>query len=88
MLGIRLGIYWKFTWGLAIPLSLIGIFAYSFINFRTFESGGYVYPTSLIAAGWVLAIFALGQIPFWGMYAIYKQKKGSFIDVIHLKCKV
>ena len=82
MLGIRLGIYWKFTWGFFIPISLFGIFTYSFINFRSFESAGYVYPVSLTASGWVLAVFALIQLPLWGFYAVYKQKKGSLFHVI------
>ena len=86
MLGIRLGIYWKFTWGLFIPISLMGIFIYSFINFPAFmdKTTGYFYPTSLTASGWVLAVLALIQIPIWGIYAIHKQKKGSFIDVSQL----
>lgn len=83
MLGIRLGIYWKFTWGIFIPLSLMGIFVYSFINFPAFmdKTSGYVYPTSLTASGWILAVIALIQIPIWGAYAIYKQKQESLLGV-------
>ena len=82
MLGIRLGIYWKFTWGIFIPFALTGILVYSLVTFRTFESDGYVYPTSLVGAGWVLAAFALLQVPFWSGMAMYK-RKGSLIDVRH-----
>ena len=82
MLGIRLGIYWKFTWGIFIPISLMGIFIYSFFNFPAFETKSkYSYPSSLVTSGWVLAVIALIQIPIWGAYVVYKQKKGSFIDV-------
>lgn len=82
MLGIRLGIYWKFTWGLFIPASLIAIFIYSLVTFRSFSSNGYVYPTALISAGWVLAAVALLQLPIWAFMAIYK-RKGSFLEVSH-----
>ena len=34
------------------------------------------------AAGWVLAISALIQVPIWGSYVVYKQKRGStFLEV-------
>ncbi|XP_046454677.1 sodium-dependent nutrient amino acid transporter 1-like isoform X2 [Daphnia pulex] len=79
MLGIRLGIYWKFTWGFFIPLSLMGIFIYSLANFRTFVTDGYVYPASLTGSGWVLAALALIQVPIWAGIAIYK-RKGSLLD--------
>lgn len=80
MLGIRLGIYWKFTWGLFIPLSLVGIFIYSLANFRTFVTDGYVYPASLTGSGWVLAALALLQVPIWAVVSIVK-RKGSALDV-------
>lgn len=81
MLGIRLGIYWKFTWGIFIPLSLMAIFVYSLINFRTFVApDGYHYPAALVSSGWVLAAFALLQVPIWAGVSIYK-RKGSFSDV-------
>ena len=86
MLGIRLGIYWKFTWGFFIPIALLGILIYSFFNFRAFESNGYIYPTSLVASGWILAAIALLQIPIWGAYVVLRQKKGSLLDVIILFC--
>ncbi|XP_046656086.1 sodium-dependent nutrient amino acid transporter 1-like isoform X1 [Daphnia pulicaria] len=79
MLGIRLGIYWKFTWGFFIPFSLMGIFIYSLANFRTFVTDGYVYPASLTGSGWVLAALALIQVPIWAGIAIYK-RKGSLLD--------
>ena len=81
MLGIRLGIYWKFTWGLFIPVCLGAIFVYSLVNFRTFEANGYVYPTALTGAGWVLAIAALIQIPAWAIYSLIQGNNGSLIEV-------
>ncbi len=86
MLGFKLGIYWKFTWGFFIPFSLMGIFVYSLSNFRTFDSGK--YPESLIAVGWTLAALALIQVPLWGIYAVLKQKTGSFIQVSEINFKI
>lgn len=84
MLGIRLGIYWKFTWGVFIPVSLSAIFVYSLVNFRTFEANGYVYPAALTGAGWVLAAAALLQIPFWAAYTLLRGNTGTFVQVTPL----
>ena len=48
MLGIKLGYYWKFTWGLLIPFTLLFIFFYSVLDFKVLSSGGYIYPSHLI----------------------------------------
>lgn len=84
MLGIRLGIYWKFTWVLVIPMSLLAILIYSLITFRSFTSNGYVYPTALTSFGWVLAAFAIFQLPIWAFLTIYR-KKGSLLCVSFFK---
>lgn len=84
MLGIKLGIYWKFSWGIFIPLSLLTIFVYSLATFEPLRSGSYVLPTALTSAGWVLAAIALLQVPLWAFMAMYK-RKGSMIDVSVLK---
>jgi len=77
MLGVRLGRYWQFSWGLFIPFSLLGIFVYSLFNFPAFQEGDYFFPSSLVASGWVLAVAALLQIPCWGAFVVYHQKRGS-----------
>jgi len=77
MLGIRLSRYWQFSWGLFIPISLLGIFVYSLFQFPTFQEGDYIFPTSLVGSGWVLAVAALLQIPCWGAFVVYHQKRGT-----------
>ena len=82
MLGIRLGVYWKFTWGFFIPISLTSILGYFFFTqFKRFESNGFAYPQSLVAIGWVLLAIGLLQLVIWGIYAIYKQDKTTFLGV-------
>jgi len=80
MIGIRLGVYWHFTWGVFIPVSLIAIFIYSLFEFPVFKEGTYIFPQSLLVAGWMLALSALIQIPIWGIYVVYRQKRGSTIQ--------
>jgi len=77
MLDIRLSRYWQFSWGLFIPISLLGIFFYSLFQFPTFQEGDYIFPMSLVGSGWVLAVAALLQIPCWAAYVVYHQKRGT-----------
>lgn len=44
MLGIDLGIYWKFCWAFFIPVSLTGILLYILIDLRLPEFDGQLYP--------------------------------------------
>lgn len=80
MLGKQLGIYWKFTWGIFIPLSMTAILIYSLTTVKTFEIKGYVYPSSLTGTGWALAGLALLQVPLWAGIVMYKSE-GSLLTV-------
>lgn len=44
MLGVELGIYWKFCWGLLIPVALGFFFFYSTATAEPLKYGGVDYP--------------------------------------------
>ena len=44
MLGIKLGVYWKFCWGFFTPIALMGILAYSLWTFQPVEYSGFLLP--------------------------------------------
>lgn len=44
MLGVDLGIYWKFCWAFFIPVSLTGILLYILIDLRLPTFDGQEYP--------------------------------------------
>jgi len=65
MLGIKVGIYWKFCWGFFIPVSLIGIFIYFIVTYTPITYQNIPYPLSAEYAGYVLTALAVVQVPFW-----------------------
>lgn len=65
MLGINVGIYWKFCWGFFIPVSLLGIFIYFIWTFTPLTYQNIPYPISAEYAGYVLTLLAVIQVPFW-----------------------
>uniref|UniRef100_A0A0P5K3J4 Transporter n=1 Tax=Daphnia magna TaxID=35525 RepID=A0A0P5K3J4_9CRUS len=75
MLDFGLGIYWKYTWCIFIPIALLVIFIYAMVSYMPMRTGdGQVYPSGVSAIGWILAAIAILQIPCWGIYVVYKQK--------------
>lgn len=71
MLGVDLGIYWKFSWGIFIPLSLTGILLYSLIDLKLPTFDGQAYPYSAYASGWALFAIAFSMVPIWFCHALY-----------------
>ena len=48
MLGIELGIYWKFCWGFLVPVALSFFFIYYSITFEPITYAGNSYPDAAI----------------------------------------
>ena len=48
MLGIELGIYWKFCWGFLVPVSLSFFFIYYSVTFEKITYAGNSYPDAVI----------------------------------------
>ncbi|XP_066988644.1 sodium-dependent nutrient amino acid transporter 1-like [Macrobrachium rosenbergii] len=72
MLGVDLGIYWKFCWAFFIPVSLTGILLYSLIDLNLPTFDGKTYPDSAYASGWALAAIAIGMVPLWFGHSLYR----------------
>jgi len=45
MLDQEITIYWKFCWGLLIPVALAGMFIYSLVDFKPVDYAGVALPT-------------------------------------------
>ncbi|EFX84368.1 hypothetical protein DAPPUDRAFT_46779 [Daphnia pulex] len=79
MLNMGLGIYWKYTWCIFIPIALLVIFIYAMIVYMPMKTAdGQDYPVGVSAAGWVIAAIAIAQIPGWGAYVkFFKSLRSS-----------
>ena len=74
----RVSLIWKITWGYATPITLIVIFLYGNIIMLTSpDSDADPWITIL---GWLLALLALIQIPFWASVVIAKAKGATFME--------
>ena len=79
MMGISLGIYWKFCLGFFVPISLIAIFIYFIITYEPLTYQGFAYPEAAIYGGWILTAFAMIQIPIWFCHSMCKEGKSVFV---------
>ncbi|XP_075750409.1 sodium-dependent nutrient amino acid transporter 1 [Rhipicephalus microplus] len=68
MLGNPISWYWKITWGVLTPVSLIAIFIYGTATEKPSSS----LPPIGQTIGWILAAVAVGQIGLWMAVAFVK----------------
>uniref|UniRef100_A0A023FZZ9 Sodium-dependent nutrient amino acid transporter 1 n=1 Tax=Amblyomma parvum TaxID=251391 RepID=A0A023FZZ9_AMBPA len=68
MLGKPLSWYWKITWGILTPISLIAIFVYGTVT----EKSSSKLPPIGQTIGWILAAIAVGQIVLWMIVAFIR----------------
>nr|XP_053636084.1 sodium-dependent nutrient amino acid transporter 1-like [Cherax quadricarinatus] len=77
MMGVNLGIYWKFCWIFFIPVSLSAILVYSLVDFNLPTFASKAYPQVAYTCGWILAAVALGMVPVCFIHALYINDKSS-----------
>ncbi|XP_065579842.1 sodium-dependent nutrient amino acid transporter 1-like isoform X2 [Artemia franciscana] len=87
MLGNKLSVYWIIEWGFFIPISLFVIFVYSLFNYEPLKIGDNYMPASATAAGWVLTLIAVSQIPIWAFIAVRKQTGNTLFEKLKNACK-
>ncbi|KAK3912050.1 Sodium-dependent nutrient amino acid transporter 1 [Frankliniella fusca] len=78
MLGRRPGLYWRLTWGLITPVTMIVILVYTICTARRLEHNGRPLPDEAVAAGWVIAALGLVQIPLWAAIFFVKNRSLPF----------
>ncbi|CAG2112286.1 unnamed protein product, partial [Medioppia subpectinata] len=74
MLNKSVGLYWKVTWGLVAPITLIVIFIYGNVEIGKAGNQKKGIPAWGTGIGWALAAIAMIQIPLWMVITIVKQK--------------
>lgn len=78
MLGTKTGLYYKICWKLITPGIMISIFVYFVYTWKPIEYKNLEYSFTMNAMGWALSMFAIGQLPIWGLFAFSKRKDSSF----------
>lgn len=85
--GVSIGLYWKFCWGIFVPVSLTLILVYSIYQFEWLEYSGVPLPEVYVYAGMGFVLFALLQVPFWLCYSICMVKGDDCTEKIALSWK-
>ncbi|KAL5286651.1 hypothetical protein ACFFRR_007957 [Megaselia abdita] len=75
MLGIKTGVLWRISWSFVTPLLMICILAYTILTLKPITYNSIPYPEWANVTGWFLFAFGVLQLPFWGIYAFWKQPK-------------
>ncbi|GFQ82789.1 sodium-dependent nutrient amino acid transporter 1, partial [Trichonephila clavata] len=70
MLNKSPGIFWKFTWSFTAPVALMVIFVFGIIDAESKADPSASQWASNV--GWILAAFALIQIPLWFIVEVYR----------------
>jgi len=81
MLGMEVGIYWKFCWSIFVPIFLSVVLIYSLVTMETLEYNGATFPTSALVSGWLLAAACLCLVPGFAMWEIHKAPGTTFLQV-------
>uniref|UniRef100_A0A131YLU6 Sodium-dependent nutrient amino acid transporter 1 n=1 Tax=Rhipicephalus appendiculatus TaxID=34631 RepID=A0A131YLU6_RHIAP len=68
MFGKPISWYWRITWGVLTPVSLIAIFLYGTVTEKSSSS----LPAIGQTIGWILAAIAVGQIALWMVVAFVR----------------
>jgi len=84
MLGIKIGIFWKFTWGFFVPVVLTGILIYSLVDWKPIRHNDTDFPNIALACGWILAGVCLALVPIFAIRVIMTRKGDTWLTKLKM----
>lgn len=81
MLGFRPSIFWRVCWKYVTPGLMSVILGYTLFTLEPLKDGDRNYPQIAYVIGWCISALGLIQLPIFAIYAIYKQKGVTFMEV-------
>ncbi|XP_047482292.1 sodium- and chloride-dependent glycine transporter 1-like isoform X1 [Penaeus chinensis] len=78
--------FWKYVWKFGMPLVVLTILVFSWIDFTPAKYGDYEFPPWANVLGWFLSFSSVSLIPAVAIYKILGEK-GSFLERIKKLCK-
>ncbi|XP_015434041.1 PREDICTED: sodium-dependent nutrient amino acid transporter 1-like [Dufourea novaeangliae] len=82
MTGHRPSFYWRLCWGFATPLALFTILVYFLSELTPLVYNDEYYPTSAYAAGWILLVLGVIQLPVWMIINKLQNKGKTASDIL------
>jgi solute carrier family 6 amino acid transporter-like protein 5/7/9/14 len=84
MLDIKIGWFWRFTWGFFVPIALSVILVYSLVKWENVQHNDTDFPAIAIACGWMLAGVCLALVPIFGIHTIVTRKGNTWMEKLKL----
>lgn len=81
MLDRKPSLYWRICWFVVTPLILITIFLYTVASLSPLTYGNSKFPWAAHAAGIIILAIGVGQIPFWAVLALLKNRRSPSREV-------
>lgn len=81
MLGFRPSIFWRVCWKYVTPGLMSVILGYTLFTLEPLKDGDRNYPQIAYVIGWCISALGLIQLPIFAIYAIYKQKGVTMMEV-------
>ncbi|XP_063596316.1 sodium- and chloride-dependent glycine transporter 1-like isoform X2 [Penaeus indicus] len=78
--------FWKYVWKFGMPLLVLKILVFSWIDFTPAKYGAYEFPPWANVLGWFLSFSSVALIPAVAIYKILGEK-GSLMERIEKLCK-
>ncbi|XP_042892117.1 sodium- and chloride-dependent glycine transporter 1-like isoform X1 [Penaeus japonicus] len=78
--------FWKYVWKFGMPLVVLTILVFSWIDFTPAKYGGYEFPPWANTVGWILSFSSVALIPGVAIVKILGEK-GSLLERIKKLCK-
>ncbi|XP_023241236.1 sodium- and chloride-dependent glycine transporter 1-like isoform X1 [Centruroides sculpturatus] len=78
--------YWRFIWKYLVPLMIIFILIFSWIDMKPTQYGTYVYPDWATGVGWSISLFSVSAIPVVAIIKI-SQADGPLLKRISILSK-
>ncbi|XP_049823175.1 sodium- and chloride-dependent GABA transporter ine-like isoform X2 [Aethina tumida] len=82
MTGRHPGMYIKFCWMFATPLTIFALWVFLIIDFEppTYNNGQYHYPTWAIVLGWIISALSILCIPIYMIVVFVRSPGDNFIE--------
>ncbi|GFW19427.1 sodium- and chloride-dependent glycine transporter 2 [Trichonephila clavipes] len=64
--------YWRLFYRFVVPLTIMFILVFTWIDMRPTEYGDYVFPSWATGMGWALSLFSVSAIPIVAVCKVYR----------------
>ncbi|ODM97620.1 Sodium-dependent nutrient amino acid transporter 1, partial [Orchesella cincta] len=87
MLGRETELYWKVCWAFIMPVFLLSLLVYYFVQYDWLTHEGVQFPTSAVVCGWILSGISLSCLPFCAIHAVSNSPGETWMEKLKASFK-